>query len=170
MKIPSLAFFIEDVEPVAERNTATEVKGSTLLPSRFNGKEFVRNDLFQFMIGNIDWSAVYQHNIRVIKPGKDPLIAIPYDFDMSGFVNAAYAQSSRERVYRGFCRDETLVQQVRQEFLKLQDDFNSTIDAHSQYFSSEDTDDMKNYIQGFFDILKDDKQFKESIIEKCRTK
>ena len=169
-KIPSLAFFIEDIEPVAERNTASEVKGTTLLPNRFNGKEFIRNDLFQFMIGNIDWSAVYQHNIRVIKSGNDPFIAIPYDFDMSGFVNAPYAQSTRERVYRGFCRDESLLQEVRQEFLKLRSDFNATIDAHSEYLSSSDKDDMKSYLKGFFDILKDDGQFKESIIEKCRTK
>ncbi|HMG88929.1 MAG TPA: hypothetical protein VK589_02680 [Chryseolinea sp.] len=169
-KIPSLAFFIEDVEPIAERNNATEIKGATLVPSRFNAKQFVRNDLFQFMIGNIDWSAVYQHNIRVIKSGNDPLVAIPYDFDMSGFVNAAYAQSNRERVYRGFCRDEALVQEVRQEFLKLQSDFNATIDLQSEYFSSADKEDMKSYLKGFYDILKDDWQFKESIIEKCRTK
>ncbi|HEX6890237.1 MAG TPA: hypothetical protein VF141_06080 [Chryseolinea sp.] len=169
-KIPSLAFFIEDVEPIAERNKSTEIKNSTLNPGRFNGKESVRNDLFQFMIGNIDWSAVYQHNIRVIKSGNDPFIAIPYDFDMSGFVNAPYAQSTRERVYRGFCRDEALMQQVRQEFLNLQSDFFATIDAHSEYFSSADKDDMKSYLQSFYDILKDDDQFKESIIEKCRTK
>ena len=169
-KIPSLAFFIEDIDPVAERNKATETKGSTLVPGRFNGKESVRNDLFQFMIGNIDWSAVYQHNIRVIKSGNDPFIAIPYDFDMSGFVNAPYAQSTRERVYRGFCRDESLLQEVRQEFIKLQSDFNATIDAHSEYFSSADKDDMKSYLKGFYDILMDDKQFKGSIIEKCRTK
>jgi hypothetical protein len=169
-KIPSVAFFIEDVDPIAERNNATEIKGSTLVPGRFNAKESVRNDLFQFMIGNIDWSAVYQHNIRVIKSGNDPFIAIPYDFDMSGFVNAPYAQSTREHVYRGFCRDEKLLQEVRQEFIKLQSDFNSTIDAHSEYFSSADTDDMKSYLQGFYDILKKDQNFKESIVEKCRTK
>jgi hypothetical protein len=169
-KIPSIAFFIEDVDPIAERNNATEIKGSTLVPGRFNAKESVRNDFFQFMIGNIDWSAVYQHNIRVIRSGNDPFIAIPYDFDMSGFVNAPYAQSTREHVYRGFCRDEKLLQEVRQEFIRLQSDFNSTIDAHAQYFSTDDTADMKNYLQEFYDIIKNDKNFKESIVEKCRTK
>lgn len=169
-KIPMLAFFLEDLEPIARRHNATEVKGSTLLPMKFDAKEFARNDLFQFMIGNIDWSAVYQHNIGVIKVGNDPLITIPYDFDMSGFVNAAYAQSTRERTYRGFCRDEAIMQEVRQEFLKLQSDFNATIDAHAEYFSSADINDMKSYLEGFYDILKDDQQFKESIIEKCRTK
>ncbi len=169
-KLPALAFFIEDVEPIAERNSAKEIKGSTLTPGLFDPKESVRNDFFQFMIGNIDWSAVYQHNIRVIKSGNDPLIAIPYDFDMSGFVNAPYAQSTREHVYRGFCRDEKLLQEVRQEFIKLQSDFISTIDAHSEYFSSADKDDMKRYLQGFYDTLKNDRDFKESIVEKCRTK
>jgi hypothetical protein len=122
------------------------------------------------MIGNIDWSAVYQHNIRVIQSGNDPYIALPYDFDMSGFVNAPYAQSTRQRVYRGFCRDEALLQEVRQEFIKLQTAFNTTIDGHAQYFSTDDINDMKNYLQGFIDILKSDRDFKESILEKCRTK
>lgn len=170
VKIPSVAFFIEDVDPIAKRNNANELKGSTLLPLRFNAKEAVRNDFFQFMIGNIDWSTVYQHNIRVIQSGNDPYIALPYDFDMSGFVNAPYAQSTRQRVYRGFCRDETLLQEVRQEFIKLQTAFNTTIDGHAQYFSTDDINDMKNYLQGFIDILKSDRDFKESILEKCRTK
>jgi hypothetical protein len=29
---------------------------------------------------------------------------------------------------------------------------------------------MKSYLQGFYDILKDNNQFTESIVEKCRTK
>jgi hypothetical protein len=60
--------------------------------------------------------------------------------------------------------------QVRQEFLKLQSDFYATIDAHSEYFSSSDKDDMKTCLRVFFYLLKDDQHFKESIIEKCRTK
>ena len=169
-KIPCVAFFIEDVDPIAKRNNATEIKGQTLVPGKFNAKESVRNDLFQYMIGNIDWSSVYQHNIRVIKSGSNPLIAIPYDFDMSGFVNASYSQGTRERVYRGFCRDEALLQEVRAEFRKLESGFNSTIEGHAEYFSSSDLGDMKNYLQGFFNILKSDRDFKENIIEKCRTK
>ena len=169
-QISTMAFFIEDVEPLAKRNKGKEIKGQTLIPSRFNVKESIRNDLFQYMVANIDWSAVYQHNIRVIQTGSEPLVAVPYDFDMSGFVNAPYAQSTRERVFRGFCRDEAAMQEIRREYLKLETDFNATIAAHTEYFSSADIRDMKDYLGGFYKIMKNDESFKESIIEKCRTK
>lgn len=86
-KISSLGFFIEDTDPVAERNNTTAVKDMTLIPSRFDAKTSVRNDYFQYMISNVDWSAVYQHNIKVILTNSNSYIPIPYDFDMSGYTS-----------------------------------------------------------------------------------
>ena len=63
------------------------------------------------MIGNTDWSMAYQHNTEMFFDGKR-MIAVPYDFDHSGLVNAFYAKpnpmlkisSVTERVYRGLCK------------------------------------------------------------------
>ena len=63
------------------------------------------------MIGNKDWSLAYQHNTEMFFDGRR-MIAIPYDFDHSGLVNAFYAKpnpmlkisSVTERVYRGLCK------------------------------------------------------------------
>jgi hypothetical protein len=177
-KMTNLGFFIEDTGPVAKRTNTTEIKDMTLIPSRFDAKEAVRNDFFQYMISNVDWSAVFLHNIKVVLTDKNAYIPIPYDFDMSGFVNAFYAHgptnagtsSVRERLYRGFCKNETVMQEVRAEFLKLEPAFNSTIDRHAVYFKSAEVKDLKDYLEGFFAILKDDAHFKESILEGCRTK
>ena len=80
--------------------------------------------IFEYMIGNTDWSVFASHNIKLLLSKSDSFhvsIRIPYDFDYSGFVNTDYAipdprlniSNVRERVYRGYPRtidemDETL--------------------------------------------------------------
>jgi len=58
---------------------------------------------------------------------------------------------------------------LQQFFIKLQELPYTTL-THAQYFSTDDIDNMKNYLQAFIDILKGDMDLKESIVEKCRTK
>ena len=74
--------------------------------------------IFNFMIGNYDWSVPGHHNVLVIKSLEfDPYglgIAIPHDFDWTGLVNASYAipaenvgtENVRERLFEGICRTE----------------------------------------------------------------
>ena len=68
--------------------------------------------MFEYLIGNTDWSLQYQQNIKLI--ARDSLsvpYTVPYDFDHAGMVNAPYAlpaeelqmRSVRERRYRGYC-------------------------------------------------------------------
>lgn len=75
------------------------------------------HDLFQYMIGNTDWSMAKQHNIKLIHfADKTSPLPVPYDFDYSGMVNAHYAippsklpiKSVRERYFqwRGANSDE----------------------------------------------------------------
>lgn len=172
-----LTFFVEDNSLVAKRmgGVVSEVKG--INPTTFDEKQSVRNDYFQYMIGNADWSAVYQHNSNtLIVAGK--YIPLSYDFDMAGFVNAAYAQANptnlgtgdiRERVYRGFCKSVSVMEEVRKEFLEKEPAVLTIIDQHASSFENYEVKDMKNYLDGFFYILKNDNQFKQSILEQCRT-
>jgi len=66
--------------------------------------------IFNYMIGNYDWSIPGQHNVIVLKSlSFDPYglgIAIPHDFDWTGLVNASYAirlkQSGQTMYVKGF--------------------------------------------------------------------
>lgn len=172
-----LTFFVEDNSMVAQRSggKVMEVKG--LNPAAFDEKQSVRNDYFQYMIGNADWSAVYQHNSNTLfANGK--YIPLSYDFDMSGFVNANYAQANapklgtgdvRERVYRGFCKSNQVMEEVRSEFLEKEGKIIATINEHASHFSNYVVKDMEGYLGQFFDILKSDSAFKASILGQCRT-
>ena len=70
--------------------------------------------IFQYMIGNLDWSVLKSHNIALFRREDGTIIPLPFDFDYSGLVNAEYAvppkalhlYSIRVRKYRGFCRSE----------------------------------------------------------------
>ncbi|MFZ2905597.1 MAG: hypothetical protein WAZ98_05290 [Cyclobacteriaceae bacterium] len=173
-----LTFFVEDNSMVAKRSGATVIDTKGIHPTLFDERQSVRNDFFQYMIGNADWSAVYQHNSNTLQVnGK--YVPLSYDFDMAGFVNAGYAQANptnlgtgdiRERVYRGFCKSTGVMEEVRKEFLEKEASLIAIIDDHATHFQNYEVKDMKNYLDSFFYILKSDNEFKQSIVEQCRTK
>lgn len=170
--------FIEDDGLVAKRFEAKMVKDVQLHPLRMKDTVSTQHDFFEYMIANTDWSSMAQHNIKVMQLKNKDLIPLTYDFDMSGLVNAPYSQVSelleissvKERVYRGFCRNDALFEYVRQDFLKREA-------AVMKAFSLPEIADLnpkelagsKKYIEEFFGILKNDKSFKENILSKCRT-
>lgn len=111
-------FLIEDTDEMAERlgglecdqcmnpNPATLDAGAERLMS-----------VFQYMIGNTDWSLEMARNIKIVQPIAGTGTLVPYDFDFSGLVNPSYARvntniglkSIKERSYLGYpATDEDL--------------------------------------------------------------
>jgi hypothetical protein len=173
-----LTFFVEDNSMVAKRGGGKVVETKGISPASFDEKQSIRNDFFQYMIGNADWSAVFQHNSNTMfVQGK--YIPLSYDFDMSGFVNANYAQQNaptlgtgdvRERVYRGFCKSKPVMEEIRKDFLEKESVIHAIVDQETSNFSNYEMKDMHHYLDQFFDILKDDDHFERSILDQCRTK
>jgi hypothetical protein len=56
-------------------------------------RQMALNDVFQYFIGNTDWSVWALHNYRIMAADSAPtkMTAIAYDFDWSGLVNMPYA-------------------------------------------------------------------------------
>jgi hypothetical protein len=171
-------FFIEDNSLVAGRIGGEIKKGIKLHPRLLSDTAAVRHDLFQYMIGNTDWSTVNDHNDNTILVNPGTYYPLAYDFDMAGLINAEYAQNNaptlgtgdiRVRVYRGFCRANGVMQAVRQEFLDKQGGIRDLIDSHSEQLNSFHTKDMHNYLNEFFEMLKDDGRFESQILKTCRT-
>ena len=105
------------------------------------------------------------------------LIAVPYDFDHSGLVNASYAKpnpilntsSVTERVYRGLCnRDPNMFQSIRLRYINQYDNILSTINNFKEKISEKEFNRIKTYIEEFYDILRSDLLFKKHILDKCR--
>lgn len=117
------AFLIEDIKELCTRNNCVEANRNIFRASATDRQHSTLVCMFQYMIGNTDWSLPNFHNIKVIVPKTDTLAKpyiIPYDFDYTGIVNANYAvpheifgtTSIKERVYRGASRTIDEVQQA----------------------------------------------------------
>ncbi|MBL7857574.1 MAG: hypothetical protein JNM57_07785 [Cyclobacteriaceae bacterium] len=173
-----LTFFVEDNSMVAQRSQGKILETKKgISPEAFDEKQSVRNDFFQYMIGNADWSAVFQHNSNTMFV-QGSYIPLSYDFDMSGFVDASYAHQNppslgtgdpRERIYRGFCKSKKAMDEIRKEYLEKESAVQAIIDEHESHFSKYQVKEMHDYLGQFFDILKSDSRFAASILEGCRT-
>ena len=174
-------FFIEDTKKVAKRHDGKVLKRHMRALAQ-EATTSVRNNIFHFMIGNTDYSTTYQHNQKLLFIDKK-MIPVPYDFDMSGLVNAHYSVVSNvqnlqlniddvtERMYKGFKRDPQVFETVRQEFLDKKQLILDKVALYRPYFRShKEHDTARSFLKAFFDILESDKKFQADIIAMARDK
>ena len=170
-----IGFFIEDDDLIADRFNG-QVLDQIILPRQLNDTTAIVHYFFEYMIANTDWSTTTQHNTKVIQLPPNKKVPLSYDFDMAGLVNAPYAtineslniKSVKERLYRGYCRDESVTEYVREKYIQLESEIMNVVSDHQSYFSEGEYMVMKKYIEEFFTILKDDKKFKDAILLTCR--
>jgi hypothetical protein len=127
------------------------------------------------LVGNTDWSAVYGHNVVVIKEPNGAVSAVPYDFDFSGFVDAEYAgpppglpiQNVRQRLFRGLCAPPPNWDGVfaafaarRGDMLALVGDFPGLDAGHRARALA--------YLEAFFAIIASPERRTTSIVAACR--
>ncbi len=171
-----IGFIIEDDDLVAERFGGSIYDEKKIGPSFMEAEASVRHDMFQYMIGNTDWSSLFTHNQKIMRIGDDTFIPLAYDFDMTGIVNPPYAQVSNlvelesitDRLYRGFCRDPQLMQQVRQEFLAKKDRI-MALAEEQLYLDASDVKNVNSFLKDFFRVLESDNFFQKEVLDKCRT-
>jgi hypothetical protein len=174
-------FFLEDPDQFAKRLNAKRLNRVTIAPAALNDTIASEFELFQFMISNTDWSVMHQHNSKLFVQDQKKFISIPYDFDMSGMVNAHYAVVSEvngeklakdvtERIFRGYCHPPGIVQYVRQEFLRKKHQLLAVPDQLNGMLADKEIKRMKNYLNVFFDIINNDRLFKNYILDKCLEK
>jgi|SRR5579863_695580 len=173
---------IEDMNKIASRLQARPLANVRINPAALNDTSTMRFELFQFMISNTDWSAVFQHNAKLIVQGTDKYVSLIYDFDMSGLVNAPYAvvseingeklniNSVTERYYRGYCHSPDVMEFVRREFISKEEKLMAIPDQLKGELSDKEIKGIKEYLREFFIILKDDRYFKIDILDRCRSK
>jgi hypothetical protein len=162
--LKQFAFFIEPVEMLTARTNCIQIKSTTLNQKSIVPGIMDRLAIFNFMIGNYDWSVPGQHNVQIIKSlNIDPYglgIAIPHDFDWTGLVNAAYAipaenvgtENVRERLFVGVCRKKEVFERDLDLFLAKKDDFYKVINDFP-YITQKVKKDLISYLDGFFNQI-----------------
>lgn len=176
-------FLQEDIDKVAERAGGKELKGRKVHPLQQDDYSSIQNDIFQYMIGNTDFSNAYQHNAKLVFTSEKKIVPVPYDFDLSGLVNASYAVVSQvgnqslpithvtERLYRGYKRNQQLLKEVRQEYLQKKVRMMGEVDNLKPLFENiREYDQARDYLSGFFTIIADPAKFEREIQNRARTK
>lgn len=180
------AFLIEDDSDAAKRNDMKKLDIGRIPLGRLEPGYAADVALFQYMIGNVDWSPLIGpdagdccHNMAPIAPkplGEDNHIwPLPYDFDSSGLVDAPYAEppasvdarSVTERVYRGYCAHNEALGGARSKALERKDDIVAVLDSDPR-LSERSRKKTGKYLEKYFDILEDDRDFERRIVRNCR--
>ena len=121
----------------------------------------MRMNLFQYMIGNTDWSYYNLHNLTLLKVPEHPiLVPVPYDFDYSGLVNTEYSiptetlpiENVKQRYFLGICREDNALEVQFEFFRELEDKFRNTV-MEFPHLKKNDRTEMANYISEFFDKI-----------------
>ncbi len=168
-------FFIEDDKNVAKRFEG-KVTDKYTHPMAMGSESTIKNSFFQFMIGNTDFAMGYQHNGKLMSI-EGEVIPIPYDFDLSGLVNPSYVKENsamgdiRERSYLGYKREESVISSIRNEFIEKKPKFFKVASSFATEFDdASKCEDIVKYLNSFFEIIENDRKFKNEIVDKMKTK
>ena len=169
-------FFIEDLDHLAARNGMYEYNDSIANQEVCRRVELDKLTVFQFMVGNLDWSIPNRHNMKLINDSEDHLpIAVPYDFDFAGFVGAPYAKAPEEfnisnvkmRFFMGLCRFQDGYTETIEYFNSNKEELLNVVRS-SPYLNEKNQKNGLKYLNGFFDILEKPHQVDQQIIKACR--
>ncbi len=175
--VHKLAFFIEPTEHMASRNNCEIISIQKIHQESTHREKTLLLSIFQYMIGNTDWSVPSLHNIRLIKSDQfySP-VAVPYDFDWCGLVNAPYAipapileiTSVTDRKFRGFCRPEDEFTDAFSIFREKKKEIYETCE-NVYYLTEKEYNKVIKYLDEFFLIIDNPRSVKNEFYNNCRT-
>jgi len=159
--IHEFAYLIEPDETLIKRLNSGDETTAYMTQKHIKPEIMDRMAIFNYMIGNTDWSVPVRHNVLVLT-GNNPSVigsgvAIPYDFDYAGLVNTHYAvpfeglglKTVLERRYMGVCRSEEVFAEALREFNEKKEEFNVTINEFP-YLKQKTKKEMLRYLDSFF--------------------
>jgi len=167
-------FFAEHFKDLAARMGAQLLAQTDFDPARLDLNAADQLALFNFMIGNTDWSIEKQENVFLLRfpDGRD--VPVIYDLDMSGLVNAYYASPSpdvpvkkvKHRYYMGYCHPDMDWSALFAKFSGLEGDIMKTL-VETPGLGRGDRRESGAYLDTFFDTLDSEEARKTRIIDRC---
>ena len=168
---------LENEAQMARRLGTTIVTSTKVHDLLIEPEDGVLVAVFQYLIGNTDWSTWGLHNIAILKDttALGSLYAIPYDFDFAGVIFAPYAvpapqlaiKTVRERQYRGFCQPDSLVLSVLARFRAAKDSIYALYRSVPD-LSERNVKQALDYFDAFYRTISDPRAVPRDIGRGCR--
>lgn len=171
-----LGFFIEPDNVLGDRLGGEDREIRNFTEDRVDEETIIALSMFQYLIGNTDWSLAALHNmVLFLKPDGSKPIPVPYDFDWSGLVGAPYAKpdpklgitSVKQRLYRGFCRPAEDYSDIIQKFNDEKSDIYAIVDEFTD-LKSREKKRILSYLDEFYEVINNPDTFREEVLENCR--
>ena len=174
-RIVHYAFFTEHFESVAARNGLELLDRKSFEAGALDASAAARLALFQYMIGNTDWSIVRERNVILLKDSAGRLQPLPYDFDMSGLVNAHYAgpaptlpiETVRDRYYLGFCHPDTDWNALFAVFLQQEPAMRDMVTQIPE-LDKKSLKSVNGFLGEFFETIRSEDLRRQDIVDQCR--
>jgi hypothetical protein len=177
------AFFIEPTGEVADRLQRKSIRPPEIKPAQFDESTTILGTLFQYLIGNTDFSVKRGpegegccHNGRVLAPAgeQDGWVVLPFDFDQAGIINTDYALPDRRfairnvtsRLYRGYCWQNELVPATIAHFNERRDEITAALLPPD--LSKAKLGRARRFIDRFYSTVNDPDKLQKRILGKCR--
>jgi hypothetical protein len=169
------AFLEEEPDAVAYRVGGMLVKQKGAGPADLEPNADALFALFEYFIGNTDWSVNGLHNVELIDTALG-YIPVAYDFDFSGAVNARYATTDpslpihrvRDRLYRGYCVPDESYAPAFELFNAKKDSIYALYrDSLGQLLKGDRVKETLEYFDDFYKTIKDPRVAKHEIKDRC---
>ena len=130
--------------------------------------------VFEYMIGNTDFSIVRLHNVRLVQDQTRTLYPVPYDFDFSGLVDTRYSAPDkrlgiptvRDRLYRGPCLTQAELEPVVERFRARKSEILALYDSIPDLAAS-NRKSARGYLEEFFSNVERADRMKRTLIDGC---
>ena len=181
-------FLLEDVDAMAARNGWQALRVLAVPPHVVDPRSVALVEVFQYMIGNPDWSLFSVepgedaccHNTVPIGAEAGPIFSVPYDFDISGIVNTRYAdrlfapeqrnlgiRHVRQRAYRGLCASGGSLPEVFALFNQKRDAIYALY-REQPGLEPEVVKETVEYLDAFYETINDPKKVEREFTKRCQ--
>ena len=178
------AFFIEDIGDAAARGGGAWLDIQSQRTSDLDAAQLTVMTLFQYMVGNTDWSAVKGrpddrccHNVAVFgEEGGHLNTVVPFDFDQTGLVNPPYAappdpslgiRRVTDRKYRGLCQHNHELPATITLFREKRPELEALFGRDDLPYPKSREQALK-YIGDFYETINDPRKLEKKILSACR--
>lgn len=173
-------FLIESQSELADRIGGRPAKVTGVSLRSLDDRQAALVYVFQYMIGNTDWSMAKADDDDVCCHNGDILeieskhFYVPYDFDLAGLVNAKYAypdpalriRKVTQRMYRGYCTSRDTLQSALGMVRKRKADILGVLSEIPGLPEDEQAMSI-DYLSQFFTRAEDEEKMLQSFERRC---
>lgn len=169
-------FVLEEPNAMAARLGGKVVEQKGALPGDLDSDQDALLGVFQYMIGNTDFSISGLHNVELFFKDNGTVLPIAYDFDFAGAVNARYAvpdvtiniPNVRQRLFRGYCTDADSYGRIFALFKEKKPEIYALYsDEIGKLMDRGTVKETLRYFDEFYETINNPRSARRSIIESC---